>query len=721
MNSRPRASRPKTQLVLNIAPVSFDDREVEVGVLPYQSREQLAELRASHDPTHAFRREGAEVLAVPYVSDAPHVWDTTRSVRLSENLGLTAALIRNALVNHLHSLPRKLFRHRPVVFVSDAKDNFLADCLPNGVACPEWLSIVPLVEVEVRPFQFEGGSPFVGLCVNVRTRKLIDRSCRELAADGFSLTGHYVGRREGQRDGRLVSRFVLQGKVVTADGEFMRLADCRPGEDSIRSADAYLEPKWRAFNLLARHTFKGQSQGILNRLEQKLAAFNAGPERLKRLRAICSYFAKTRLALVPGVTCHGEAMFSEVGPGGFPQVEPPPDVIYVFDQAGEKTAGNRDQGIDDYGPYTAKTLSPSRPRFCVVCQSGHKGRVEQFVRKFLEGITVGGQDRNPFGKGFIRKYAFKDVALEFFEAKNPTAAAYLAAVQDALLAQRDQGTVYNLALVESEQRFHQFYGEANPYLVCKAEFMAHQVPVQGFTFETAQLPDARLQYALNNMGLATYAKLNGVPWVIKVHKPIAHELVIGLGSANIGQGRLSGRERMVGITTVFTSDGLYCVSTLSQAVRYDQYEAEVLGSLRRTTQHLARTMNWQKGEHVRLVFHSFKPFKRTEEEAVKALMASLGEYDVDYAFVNVVEQHPQLLFDERNQGRACGPLGHKGVFAPQRGLSLRLSERDSLLAVKGSGDVKRPSDGLPRPLLLRLSGGSTFNDMDYLTRQAYTF
>jgi hypothetical protein len=61
------------------------------------------------------------------------------------------------------------------------------------------------------------------------------------------------------------------------------------------------------------------------------------------------------------------------------------------------------------------------------------------------------------------------------------------------------------------------------------------------------------------------------------------------------------------------------------------------------------------------------------------------------------------------------------VFAPQRGLSLRLSDRETLMAVKGSGDVKRPSDGLPRPLLLRLSGGSTFNDMDYLTQQAYTF
>ena len=83
---------------------------------------------------------------------------------------------------------------------------------------------------------------------------------------------------------------------------------------------------------------------------------------------------------------------------------------------------------------------------------------------------------------------------------------------------------------------------------------------------------------------------------------------------------------MVGITTVFTSDGLYCVSNLSQAVPYGDYEAEVLASLRRTIQHLARTMNWQEREHVRLIFHAFKPLRRGEEDAVKELMKSLGSY-----------------------------------------------------------------------------------------------
>src|SRR5262249_19096624 len=151
--------------------------------------------------------------------------------------------------------------------------------------------------------------------------------------------------------------------------------------------------------------------------------------------------------ILPGVTCQPLQLLAEGGTRTFPAVEQPSSVVYVFDQAGEKSGSNRDQGIDDFGPYTAKTLSPSKPRFCVICQASHKGRVEQFVRKFLEGITLRGQDRNPFGKGFIRKYAFKDVPLDFFEASDGTAAAYQRAVRNALLAQRNQNVTFNLALV----------------------------------------------------------------------------------------------------------------------------------------------------------------------------------------------------------------------------------------------------------------------------------
>src|SRR5207247_6763118 len=97
----------------------------------------------------------------------------------------------------------------------------------------------------------------------------------------------------------------------------------------------------------------------------------------------------------------------------FPSLEPVPKPTYVFDQTGAKTDTWHDRGLDQNGPYTAKVFTPNRPKLCVVCQKAHKGRVEQFLHKFINGITLpppsptyrGKQQRNYFEKGFLRKYA----------------------------------------------------------------------------------------------------------------------------------------------------------------------------------------------------------------------------------------------------------------------------------------------------------------------------
>ena len=181
----------------------------------------------------------------------------------------------------------------------------------------------------------------------------------------------------------------------------------------------------------------------------------------------------------------------------------------------------------------------------------------------------------------------------------------------------------------------------------------HQIPVQEFRSITIDIPDRQLGFVLNGMALATYAKLGGIPWLMKANPTIAHELVIGLGSAFIGKGRLGERKRVVGITTVFTGDGNYWLSSLSRAVPMADYQDTLLESLRTTIMKVRRNLNWQPREHVRLIFHAFKPFKNTEADAVKALMAELGDYDVDYAFVHVKQDHPYILFD-RNSVRYEG-------------------------------------------------------------------
>ncbi|KAJ3058499.1 hypothetical protein HK102_010471, partial [Quaeritorhiza haematococci] len=128
------------------------------------------------------------------------------------------------------------------------------------------------------------------------------------------------------------------------------------------------------------------------------------------------------------------------------------------------------------------------------------------------------------------------------------------------------------------------------------------------------------------------------------------------------------------------------------------YEHEMLETLRKSVDQVRADMNWQRREPVRLVFHAFKPLKDAETEAVKRLMAELGDYDVDYAFLHVVEDHPYLLFDEAQEGMRDFESGmQKGVLAPQRGLFFRISGKDVLIALTGPKDVKRAQDGIPRP------------------------
>ena len=312
---------------------------------------------------------------------------------------------------------------------------------------------------------------------------------------------------------------------------------------------------------------------------------------------------------------------------------------------------------------------------------------------------------------------------EFFEVDGKSAADYRKAIRQAFKWQTENRQQFDLALVEIEESFHELHGEADPYLIAKAEFLGHQIPVQEFEFETTELPEKRLHYALNNMALATYAKLGGTPWLVQANPAIAHELVIGLGSASVGDGRLGERERVVGITTVFSGDGNYCVSTVSKAVAYEDYEKELLESLKDTIERVSKSMNWQPKSHVRLVFHSFKPFRHAEEDAVKKLVGGLGDFQVEYAFVDVVEQHPYILFDRKQNGtRAYDGSGkQKGALAPERGQFMRLSGHETLIVLTGPKELKQSSDGMPSPVLLRLGRGSTFRDLLYLTKQVNTF
>jgi hypothetical protein len=182
------------------------------------------------------------------------------------------------------------------------------------------------------------------------------------------------------------------------------------------------------------------------------------------------------------------------------------------------------------------------------------------------------------------------------------------------------------------------------------------------------------------------------------------------------------RERFVGITTVFNSDGNYLVSNVSREAPYEQYPQELSGALRACIGEIKDRNGWQPTDVIRLVFHVFKPLKDREARAVKELVAGLTkEYaGVEFAFLHVSEQHPWMVFDCSSGGIKQG-RHTKGKLVPERGHAIRIGRSEVLVSVSGPRDLKLPLQGAPRPLLLKLHDESTFTDLDYLAGQAYRF
>ncbi|OBA49809.1 hypothetical protein A5789_30410 [Nocardia sp. 852002-51101_SCH5132738] len=390
--------------------------------------------------------------------------------------------------------------------------------------------------------------------------------------------------------------------------------------------------------------------------------------------------------------------------------------IFQFDQSGDKTARSADRGLDEYGPFDVEFFAKKKPRIAIITPRVHKGIVENFVNKFLHGVQGG----RVYSQGFVRKYRLGDcdTAMYPFDGAATDADAYREACRAALRA----GDVDLALVITSDAQVHQS-GDRSPYLVAKSTFMGQGVPVQEVKIETARL--SQLAYPLNSIALACYAKLGGIPFVIAAPRPLAHELVIGIGSAHIKESRNSEPERVVGITTVFSADGNYLLANTSREANYEDYPRELLRSLTECIEDIKKRHAWQRSDELRLVFHVFKRLKDIEVDAVKELVESLTRQyaKVEFAFVHVSTEHDWVMFDRASSGmgtqRTRGQS--KGYYVPDRGFAVPIGPTDMLLSVSGPMDLKNALHGAPKPLLLHLHPHSTFTDMEYLSRQVFRF
>jgi hypothetical protein len=639
---------------------------------------------------------------------------------LTKHPGLAAELVRNALLNRLADLGGTSRGYEPIKVVS-GKDLLRSSC-PQGITPPDWLGLRILYEVAIRRISFDG-EHFIAAILNVSTTRVIDRTAADLLDDGISLKGAYVGRMLARKDSRIAPKFRPLGYVRSVEGSRLLLSDSRDGVDVVDASEAW--PAMDLFGACLSHVFKEAAREIRHALDCQQAALKQGPAQLDRVKAVLGKLQSRQFEMVPGVAFRFGPLLND-STGGFPPLVPAPRPVYVFDGPASRTDEIHDRGLNNFGPYTANIGSMAAPRVCVICQSSLRVEVEQFLQKlFFSGVTLppsrnGKQLRNYFEKAFCRKYVMGAPDVKYFVTEGSSAEEYHRACREALEAGNGH---WDVALIQIDEAFHRLPSGRNPYLLARATFQSLQIPVQQFEIETTRKPPASLSCCLNNIGLATYAKLGGTPWLLQARSNGFHQLIIGLGCGEVGEGRLGKRDRYVAVTTIFGADGSYHLYNTSKAVAADHYRRALMDTLRGAIESVRTGLNWRPGDRVLLVFHAkFKRFSNKEVQAVSDLVSEFGQYDIKYAFLHLDERHPYMLFDTSENGawdyeRRCT----KGKYAPTRGHYLRLGPRDRLLSLIGPKDIKRPEHGVPRPLLLSLHRGSTFTDMDYLTEQVFAF
>jgi hypothetical protein len=674
---------------LNAFPLKIPDKALSACRIPYEP-DRLDALRAEHKGTHAFRRQGDSILIFSQDGHYP-ITGKTEEINLKDNFGTSCFLIKDSLIRHLIKLKRRPTGFNPIDLVSEkAEDNLLAAVLKEKYP----FQIFVRYRIDTRILNEK-----CHLIIDCSTRRTVSENCLYFLDKRFDLTDRYVVTEQDDGYRKLL------GCVTSIEGDVLHVMKPDGQIGKIQAQEAYLEASRKNFDDYVSHTHGKQKDSITEKIREIVSSFNGGEKKKSRIDTLKKYFQSKGVTLIDGTRIdieEAENIQSQCG-----QLAKP---IFVFNDNGE--ADWAEKGLSQYGPYTKRTFDRNDPSICVICAQHDKGRVEQFVRKLLKGMS----GNKYFTNGLEGKFSLGTSRVEVFVTSTDDVNGYKGAIETAIRKKADDGGRWDLALVQVRQSFKKLDVGDNPYYCGKSLFFLHQVPVQDFTIELLTQSDYSLGYSLNNMALACYAKMGGVPWLLKSSPTLSHELVVGIGSANIGSERGVGNQRIMGITTVFSGDGSYIVSNTSKAVVPNAYCDALTSVLGETIQKIQKRMNWQKGDTIRLIFHaSVKKFNKEEIEAVHAVIDRYRDYQVEYAFLKISEDHGLHLFDSSSAGE------QKGKLAPPRGKTFKLSKHEMLIYLIGQRELRQVTDGHPRGVILNVHKDSTFKDIKYLSAQLYSF
>lgn len=637
--------------------------------------------------------------------------------------------------DHLHILTARIndclpscfpqyeaFRRRPFAFLG-RKDEFVSKITHK------WDDVHPLVqdfqirpkfELDPRIVELQDGDTEISLVLGVTTRWDVFSPVDKLHQAGIDLHGLHVIRRDPEPGERR-----LVGRIDSLDGHCVRLSEAYEDLTTIAVDDVWLEGNYASFSRCLSTLLGSRFQEFENFRDAEQSELLTGPGLSQLLDKMEEVLKKASpIQLTTDLTCAIRARLQLANRDDYQTVTSLEPAQYCFDPSRTKRNAYAWAGLERYGPYDRDSFSKRTPRILVVCPDTVSGRVSQAVKLFRDGISS--VKNAAYEKGFADTFYLVNpefIALPipiFDNGHNSPAHIYRQTLEDHLA--RD--AMYDAAIAVFLDEHAELPDRENPYLHTKAILLTNGIPVQGARLSRLTVRPSALQYTFQNLAVALYAKMGGIPWTIDHGLTVDDEIVIGMGTAELSGSRFEQRQRHIGITTVFRGDGNYLLANVSRECSYEQYPAVLQDSTVHVLKEIKRRNAWRAGDTVRVVYHAFKPLKDVEvAEIVKACVDEVGcEQHIEFAFLTISFAHPFKLLDTSQRGRPPKRGGPpKGVFAPERGLMAQLGRYTRLLCTNGPTLMKRSTSPLPSPVLVNLHKESTYRDLPYLTEQVLKF
>lgn len=344
----------KTELVLNIAPISFSARTFRAGQIPFRDDDTYTELRERHRATHVFRLDARSGSIVNLALGDGDPLGDVNEVAVDEHLLLLGKAVQHSVSEWLRTRFEVLSLARPIRFFGKAsRSRLLARAATDlGLTPHPKLDVVVRYSMNTRIVTHPkpGVMPYLALVLDVSTSNVIDLSVAELLGGGVDVIGKYVCKLAVPEEGAIRPRPEILGIASRIEGDEVILAESE-GVGRVSTADAALEPRQENLETVVRSIYGDKAERLLSRVRQLRGPYSSANGKREQLRTTLENLRKHHDFRIGAglVATVGDllAIRDDAFPSRIATTRP---TILVGPQ-GRNTSEYPDGGVREFGPY----------------------------------------------------------------------------------------------------------------------------------------------------------------------------------------------------------------------------------------------------------------------------------------------------------------------------------------------------------------------------------